>query len=414
MARLFSWLILLAVIGVLALPFALLEQQPRVTAEVRLNAPQVARARALLAEHDPRRLRDGDIKALELRADELQLVLSYVLDQLGGGVSQVTLRAQTLSALLTWRLPANPLGRYLNLDFVLNETPSIPTIASLRIGHLAIPGVLAEPVLAAAFKLGYARTGLPTPASLLKQVEFADSGITLHYQWHNAIVAAVRKQLVPVADAGRLHDFQLKLVALTRQTGRKMTLSELAAPLFAFGVERAAQGDPVADNRVALLVLSTYVSNQRLAALAPAAVDWPTPPRLTIKVHGRNDLVKHFLNSAALAATGGQAVAKTVGLFKEINDSRSGSGFSFIDLLADEAGTRFGQRATESRVLAREIQQRAAHASRDLDWIPAPTGLEEQMPEVEFEQRYGGVEGAAYRAVVRDIQQRIKTSALYR
>ncbi len=413
MARVFGWLILLVLLGGAALPLVVLQQRPQVAAEAGLKPPEVARAQALLAEHDPRRLHDGDLKALELTADELQLILNYVLHPLGGGAAQITLHARALAMQVTWRVPQNPLGRYLNLDFTLHETAALPVIATLRLGHLRIPGLLADPILAAVFRLAYAQAGLPAPASLLRQVAFADTGVTLHYQWRTAIVTAVRKQLVPADDEARLHDFQLELVAVTQQKARAMSLAELAAPLFALGVQRAAQGDPVADNRAALLVLSTYVTGRQLSALVPAAAAWPPAQRLTVRVHGRHDLVKHFLNTAALAATGGQAVAQTIGVFKEINDSRGGSGFSFIDLLADEAGTRFGQRATESRVLAREIQQRAAAAAEDLDWMPAPTGLEEQMREADFKRRYGGVNGAGYRQVVADIQRRIQTIALY-
>jgi len=296
----------------------------------------------------------------------------------------------------------------------LAETPSLPVITKLRIGRLRIPGVLANPFFSVVVEVAKAGAGLPRAKSLLKHVAFAKTGVALQYQWDAQLATAVRQQLLPPAEEARLREFHFKLVAVVRAHQRAMSLPELAMPLFALGVTRAASGDPVADNRAALMVLSSYVTGQRLSALLPAATDWPAPSRYTVRVHGRHDLAKHFLNSAALSATGGQVISKSLGLSKEIADSRGGSGFSFIDLLADEAGTRFGQRATESRVMAREIQHRAANAPRDIDWMPTPEGLQEQMTEAEFKRRFGGIEGPGYQRALADIKRRIDAGALYR
>lgn len=418
MFRFLGWMILLgmfaAVAGVVALPFAMLEQQPNVQATVRLNPPQIARARDLLAEHDPRRLRDGDVRALTLSADELGLVLNYVLGQLGGGASRIVVGDHRLSAQLTAVLPDNPIGRYVNLDLGLTETSAMPTVDTLRIGHVSVPGMLVNPVLGAVFRLAYARTGLSDPGSLLHGIDFRDAGMTLHYQWHTAIADAVRKQLVPVEDADRLREFHVALVALAAREKGPVAMPKLLAPLFALAASRASGGDPQADNRAALIVLSSYINGRRLDALVPDAATWPPVQRLSVRLHGRVDLAKHFVNSAVLAATGGQAVAQTVGLFKELDDARGGSGFSFIDLLADEAGTRFGKRATESRVMARALQPRAASAMSESQWMPPPTGLQEHMTEAEFNRRYGGVDGPGYREVLADIGRRLEGVTLYR
>jgi len=414
----FAWLVLLVcvglVVGVVTLPFALVENRPRVEASTRLKPPQVARARALLAEHDPRRLRDGDVRALSLSADELELVLNYVLDQVGGGASRVTVGRQRLDAALTATLPANPVGRYVNLELGLSEVGAQPLVERLRIGRVSVPSLFVNPLLAGALRVAYASAGLDDPGSILRGVEFVERGIVVHYQWQTAIADAVRKQLVPTEDATRLGEFHELLVTLSKQGEGPLPLPQLLAPLFDLAATRAAGGDPQADNRAALLVVSSYVNGRRLDALVPAAVDWPAPTRRSVRLHGRVDLAKHFVNSAALAATGGQAVAQTVGLFKELDDSRGGSGFSFIDLLADEAGTRFGKLATESRVMARALQPRAAAARDDGQWMPEPKGLEEHMSEADFNRRYGGVDGPGYREVLADIARRIDEVALYR
>jgi hypothetical protein len=82
-------------------------------------------------------------------------------------------------------------------------------------------------------------------------------------------------------------------------------------------------------------------------------------------------------------------------------------------LLADEAGNRFGERATASRESALALQQLAASSRRDADWLPSPEGLRERLSETEFRQRYGGLEGPAFREVMHEIGARLDRLTLY-
>lgn len=50
-----------------------------------------------------------------------------------------------------------------------------------------------------------------------------------------------------------------------------------------------------------------------------------------------------------LAAYAGTPLADVVGLFKEMEDSRGGSGLSFNDIAADRAGTRMGELAVSQQ-----------------------------------------------------------------
>lgn len=418
MLSLLRWLLflvfLLPLLLIGAVPFIVLEPQPLVATAARLTPEQIARAKALITEHDPRRQRDGQVRTLALKTGELDLMLEYLLDRMAGGASRVDITADRMTVALTARVPDNPIGSHVNIELVLAGTSALPRTERLRLGRLTLPGVVVDPLLSwfAARLKPEARDA--DPFSLLRRVTFSPGRLALEYEWQSGVVEAIRSQLVSPADEARLRDFHAQLVTTAAAHDDSADLSALLSPLFALGMLRAAEGDPVADNRAALVVLSAYVSGQSLRTLVPAAADWPAPKRLRVKAHGRVDLAKHFLNSAALAATGGQAIAQVVGLSKEVDDSRGGSGFSFVDLLADEAGTRFGRRATESRVMARELQKRASEAQQDIDWIPSPQGLQEQMPEPEFKRRYGGIEGAGYRKVFADITRRIDAMALYR
>ena len=110
--------------------------------------------------------------------------------------------------------------------------------------------------------------------------------------------------------------------------------------------------------------------------------------------------------SAAIAALAGTALADAVGLYKEIDDSRGGSGFSFNDIAADRAGTRFGERAVAAGQAA-PLQTRVAAGLRESDILPATDDLPEFMPEAEFKARFGGVDGPGYRDMMKEIERRV-------
>jgi len=123
-------------------------------------------------------------------------------------------------------------------------------------------------------------------------------------------------------------------------------------------------------------------------------------------------LPKHFLVSAAIAAEAGSPLADAIGLYKEIDDSRGGSGFSFTDIAADRAGTRFGEITAQSGERARKLAQAAASGLREDNFMPAVSDLPEFLSAAEFERRYGGVDGPEYRRMMAEIKARIASRPL--
>ncbi len=73
---------------------------------------------------------------------------------------------------------------------------------------------------------------------------------------------------------------------------------------------------------------------------------------------------------------GGNLVSNAIGLMKEVDDSRGGSGFCFTDLGADKVGTRFGQQVT-SQTSASDLQQRLARSTHEQDFIRTQVGKAE-------------------------------------
>jgi hypothetical protein len=100
-----------------------------------------------------------------------------------------------------------------------------------------------------------------------------------------------------------------------------------------------------------------------------------------------------------------------VGLWKELADARrGGSGFSFNDLAADRAGTRFGELAVRD---AARLQQRIAAGIGDADLLPPVNDLPEHLPQAEFDARYGGVGGAGYQRLLAVIESRLDAMPMF-
>ena len=106
-------------------------------------------------------------------------------------------------------------------------------------------------------------------------------------------------------------------------------------------------------------------------------------------------------------------LSEAIGLYKEVDDSRGGSGFSFTDLLADNAGTRFGEVAIASPSSARELQKAISRGPGESALLPSIAGLPEGLTEDQFKLRYGEVGSSAYNEVLAEISKRIASSPLY-
>jgi uncharacterized protein YfiM (DUF2279 family) len=223
-----------------------------------------------------------------------------------------------------------------------------------------------------------------------------------------------RAQSTPDENAKRLRAYHERIVTSSRPLSPSASLAELLVPVMTLAAERSPSSSAADENRAALIAMTLYVNGWNPAILVPDARDWPSAPRRSLGLAGRPDLAQHFIVSAVIAAAAGTPIAAAAGIYKELNDARDGSGFSFSDLAADQAGERFGALATQSDQSAREIQRRVAAGVRDADVMPGIAGLVDNMPDAELQRRFGGVGSPAYNNVIEDITRRVLALALYK
>ena len=412
--------LLLLPLGIAGALWLAVEPQPLVSQAPTLTSDDIARARLLLRDNDPRGKLPGITRAVLLSQRELELLANQVGQRSGGALGEVQarVRLQPGLALVQASLPLShtplagtPLRGWLNLHAVLRQTDGLPAVEKLRVGRLPVPGWLVEALLPRL--LGMLDLGAQGELAqrLVRRVVFGPQQLVLAYAWPDNAEQALSDSLLPAADQQRLKAYADQLARLSAElappgvAARPVSMARLLGPVFALARERSTDADSaLRENRAALVALAFLVNDQGLSAIVPVAQQWPQPRPLVITLADRRDTPQHFLVSAALAAEGGGPLADAIGLYKEVADSRGGSGFSFNDLAADRAGTRFGQLAARSPQL---LQARLAAPLTEADLLPMVADLPESLSERAFQRRYGGVGAPAYRQMMADIEARL-------
>lgn len=412
--RLLLLLIFASPFAVAALAWYGLSEQPRVLTKSRLTHQDIAQAREILRRNDPRNLPAGSRHRLQLSQQNLNLAANYLLQRVNGRAA-VAIETGLAYVDLTVRIPRLPMRPYLNISARLRAGDGPPELQELRIGRIAIPDSAANWLAGALVRhLGRSR-GVSLAVASVQALSLQPGRLGLLYEWHPELLQAVQADLIP-ADQRQAMEVYYRQLAELHAAGRgsRGSLGELLPSLFEQAALRSRHADPVMENRALLAVLGAWASRQGLDGLLPPAQRQGRLARFHLKLRRRTDLARHFLTSAALAANSDTALSDAIGLYKEISDSQGGSGFSFTDIAADRAGSRFGALATASPGQARSLQQRIAAGIAEADIMPAVGDLPEHMSAEQFQRRFGDVDSPAYRDMMADIEARIARLPLYR
>lgn len=421
MRRLFWLLFLLLCLVPIALAgvlLAALDERPLVERAVDLDPERLAQGQRIVDGNDPRKLKPGQIKTVRLAQADLDLAANYLAHRFAHGSAQVSLRSNAAALAVTVPLPAPMDGRYVNvMAELLPKESGLPEFKSFKLGEMAVPTGLADWLAAYAVASVNGQDAVDAFAESVKRVEVEPGSMTVVYQWQADLPARLSSALVPADELGRLRVYQQAMVQAGVQARKPTSLADLLPPLFRLAAERSAGNgdpDPVAENRAAIAVLTFYVNQRGLDKVVPGAEPWPKAAVRTVKLNGRDDFPKHFMISAAIAATADSPLSDAIGLYKEVKDSRGGSGFSFNDLAADRAGSRLGEMASASPEAALYLQARMKAGLREADFMPSAEGLPEFMPEPEFKRRFGGIGAPAYNQMMMEIERRVAALPLYR
>ena len=411
--KLFSLLVLLGLLAIPAVVWLALSETPRVTQQTRLSHQDIARAQAVVRRNDPRNLPGGAQPTMVIGEKDLNLAANYLLQTLARGGAELRLETDRLHIRASAEIPRLPWRNILNIEGTLDIVNGQPRFTRLQLGSLPIPGTVATLAARRLLAQAFSNNSAGDNGDPIRHMRVFPDHLQLTYRWHPGLIDKARDTLLSGSDREALRFYHDHLVALQDQgIGVKGSLSGLLQPMFTAARERSRDLDPIEENTALLTVLGTWAGHQNINRLVPDRPRRPRPFRL--KIERRKDFAQHFLTSAALAARGDSSLSDAIGLFKEISDTDRGSGFSFTDIAADRAGSRFGEFATRSREDARRVQQHLATGLKETDIMPPARDLPEHMRADAFKRRFDYVGSPQYQAVMEEIERRIDGCALYR
>ncbi len=388
-----------------------LQRLPLLAVAAELQPTDIKQAKDFLRRNDPRQLETGAPRLLNLREKELNLMLGQAAKLYARAAVRVQLRPGSAMLLASYPLPK--LGAWINVDAELQDSSGLPEFTRLHIGRLPVPAWLANLALRAALQRLPAALEMHWAEDMVERVGFGAELLQVKYRWHKDSMARVMSSLWPAGEQQRAYAYQEHLAAWvqTLPPGQPVSLATLLPPMFTLAQQRSAglSTQAAAENRAAILTLALYATGESWARVMPAAHAWPRPMPLQVTLNGRDDFALHFLVSAALAVEGGGPLADAIGVYKELSDSRGGSGFSFNDIAADRAGTRFGLLSEQA---PEKLQLLVARGLAEGAFMPDVADLPEFLSEREFLKRYGGVDGPAYRQMMQDIEARLNALVL--
>lgn len=416
MMRFFRWLtagfvVLLAVLVVLA--FKAVEEMPLVPQAEAPSAAAVARAKDIIRKNDPRKLARNESHEVRITGTDLEALLNFVSGRGLKGSAALNLYQDHAEIRYSARLPSTPLGRFLNVSAQVGSSGNQLELEQVHIGQVPIP----SPVFKLALRQYIKRTELADELKLLKQtisqIIIAPDSVRFTYVWQPEILDSARALAISPDQRERLAAAHRQLVAQMDSVGQARTvpLARVLGPLLAEAGDKASAAERANAYRDALLVTAFHLSGRNLALLIPEARQWPQPRPLPLTLRDRTDLAQHFSVSAALAAWASEPLANAIGLEKEVDDAKKGSGFSFVDLTADRAGTRLGELAAQN---PERLAAALAVGLTDAAMLPSIHGLPEFMMTHEFQRRFGGVGAPAYKRMAAEIEGRVSALALFR
>lgn len=371
-----------------------LSSETNQSSQTPLTSEHIAQARKILYEGT--KTKPDDIAAITLTEADLNLAGNYLLNRYRQSAMHIELVNNKLRCTASLTLPPNPIANYFNISFRLGSEigETLPRIAKFKVGKLLLPAKLADWVIHAFIRYSFLNEYFILATQPIQQVEIADKTLTIFYDSNlpNHTFNAESRQL-----------YQQKITEIIEQHDPKwrLSLAELLKPVFELAYQRATLATAIQENRSAILAINDYVNSME-------------NPQYAAFLYKRSDLAQHFMGTAALTASTNSRVANALGEVKELSDAQAGgSGFSFIDLAADKAGSRFGELAVSSPENARHLQQFVAQIKDYSDFMPDPRDLPEHMSETEFKRIFESTQSPAYLTLSAHIDARIAMMPLY-
>lgn len=358
----------------------------------------------------------GQEKRFILNAEDLNVICrSALLHRRVEGYCHFDLAQENLVGEITLHLPGRLSGKYLNISILAQGHDDAHfRIADLRIGNLRVSTTWGLSLIRGAVLVSPWRRYETLRERLIKDVHVSDGRLVIVLNWDRQLLAELRGVVTDAADKRRMRIYLARLSEILNDgsQNRYVRLGTLTRPLFSLARERSrGNNEPIEENRAAIMVLSAYTNGKDLHDVVDQDI---RPIRRNVLLNKRMDTAKHFLAAAVLSMSGQSTLVAMVGLAKELQDTHDGSGFSFNDLAADEAGALFGKVAISDKDRARRLQDVLRQTEDESQFIPSLKDLPESMDSEEFIQQFKAIGSPEYEAVRNEIRKRILSLPIYR
>ena len=360
----------------------------------------------------------GKFINLDLTERDLNIACTYLFNLYTDSQSHIQLSNDYISFQLHFILPENLFGQYVPIQFQLHLPPyQTPEIKNLYIGKIRITDIYAGLLIEYVIKHTRLNQYLELISKNIREIKLQSQQLHIIYQRPTSTNGKhttnhPQNQRAPNIDNDALEQYQEKLNTTLSQhdSAWLLSLSDVLQSLFQLAQQRSTAANAIAENRLAIFVANRYVNHYPGTSTKNTK---HSPRKYPVYLYKRHDMAQHFMWSATLSALGGSQLAQMIGEEKELEDAKTGSGFSFIDLAADRAGMTFGEQATSSPEQALKLQQKMANIKHYQAFMPNVKDLPERLSSQEFKSQYQSVNSPKYQALLQKIDRRIAESEIY-
>lgn len=330
-------------------------------------------------------------------------------------------------------LPLPKLIRFLNIELTLNTSKTGLDLDTAYIGSIPIPGnwliVLAELVSENYIKKEFGISLINiiskvdiSPSSLQVNIEIPDS-LHNNNKTAKASLFALREKFALFGNVDDIRFYHQALLSFIASNENKKSLAPYIAHVFSVATKRSARigAQAAVENKAALTALVLYFGTDAFELLIGEVSHYSSEQALqrmklqrSVTLRNRVDIQKHFIYSIALQLFGSSNASDAIGELKEFLDSnKGGSGFSFADLMADRAGTKFAMISTQSNKSALLVQASLAQTNSESAIIPTLAKLPEGITQQAFKKHYQDVQSQHYIAMLNHIDEQLLQIPLY-
>ncbi len=406
-----------------------LEDHPAVLNVRRVNSDRAVGTR-LFVKRVIEDLRTESHKPLTLSAteDDLNGLFAFGHRSISRISGEASISARGLQTRATLRIPHNPFGDYLNFHLKI-----IPSTLGLHFDQASMGGLSFSNGTMRFFTILFLNMAVgfnegKTLYESIEEVTLSEDRINFHLSPIPDMdrhvlkirerLSLLRDEVALMGDPKKVRSYYTQIVKIAERVpeGRPVSLSYYIGALFKIADARG--GDPVVENRAAILALGIYFGSWRVEQMiGPVRTEEMKQQKRKTKdvgLAGREDLRLHFIISAALEIASKQGITHAIGEFKELLDAGDGgSGFSFVDLAADRAGVRFSEFAT-SPSTAKRFQEHLAENANEDQFFPNIENLPEGLTKEDFQNDFGDVESSRYVKLVKAVDACLMRLPAYR